>query len=68
MKEWGRIVLAKGRPKREIHDGAVGEDNNVFNGRTIIFDYCTCIIGRHSVGAVFLDLLCKPVVCCLSVS
>ena len=25
-REWGRIVLAKGRPKREIRDGAVGEE------------------------------------------
>ena len=25
----------------------------VFNGQTFTFDYCTCMIGRHSVGAVF---------------
>ena len=49
-------------------DGVVGEDINVFNGRTFIFDYCTCMIGRHSVGVVFLDLHCKLVVCYLSVS
>ena len=24
VREWGRIVLAKGRPKREIRDAAVG--------------------------------------------
>ena len=41
---------------------------NVFNGQTCTFDYCACMIGQHSVGAVLLDLNCKPVVCCLSVS
>ena len=56
------------RLKREIQDGAMGQDINVFNGRTFIFDYCTCMIGRHSVCVVFLDLYCKPVVCCLIVS
>ena len=60
--------MVKGRPKREIRDGVVGEDINVFNGQTFIFDYCTCMIDRHSVGVIFLDLYCKPVVCCLSVS
>ena len=58
----------RGRPKREIRDGEVGENINVFNGQTFILDYCTCMIGRHSVGVVFLDLHCKPVVCCRSVS
>ena len=62
------MVLAKGRPKREIRDGAVGEDINVFNGQTFTFDYCTCMIGRPSVGVVFPNLRCKPVVCYLSVS
>ena len=57
-----------GRPKREIQNGEVGENINVLNGRTCTFHYCTCMIGRHSVGVVFLDLHCKPVVCCLSVS
>ena len=56
-----RIVLAKGRPKREIWDGAVGVNINVFNGQTFTFHNCTCMISRHSVGAVFLDLRCKPV-------
>ena len=56
------------RPKRKIRDGVMGEDTNIFNGRTFIFDYCTCMIGRHSVGVVLLDLNCKPIVCCLSVS
>ena len=41
---------------------------NVFNGQTCTFDYCTCMIGWHSVGAVLLDLNCKLVGCCLSVS
>ena len=68
MREWGRIVLAKGRLKREIRDGAVGENITEFNGQTFTFDYCTCMIGRHSVGVVFLDLHCKSVVCYLSVS
>ena len=68
VREWGRIVLAKGRPKREIREGAVGEENNVFSGQTFTFDYCTCMIGRHSVGIIFLDLHCKLVVCYLSVS
>ena len=56
------------KPKREIRDGVMGEDINVFNGKTFIFDYCTCMIGQHSVGVVFLDMHCKPVVCYLSVS
>ena len=56
------------RPKREIRDVVMGENINVCNGRTFIFDYCTCMIGRHSVGVIFLDLHYKPVVCCLSVS
>ena len=68
MIDWGRIVLVKGRPKREIRDSAVGEDMNVFNRQTFTFDYCTCMIGRHSVGAVLFDLNCKPIVCYLSVS
>ena len=68
MREWGRIVLAKEWPKREIEDGAVGEEINVFNGQTFTFDYCTCMIGWHNVGVIFLDLHCKPVICCLSVS
>ena len=46
--------MAKGRPEREIRDGAMGEDTNVFNGQTFIFDYCTCMIGRHSVTVVSL--------------
>ena len=41
------------------------ENINVFNGQTFTFDYCICMIGRHSVGAIFLDLYCKSVVCCL---
>ena len=60
--------MVKGRPKREIQDGVVGEDINVFIGQTFVFDYCTCMIGRHKVGVVLLDLHCKLVVCCLSVS
>ena len=56
------------RPKREIQDGTMGEDINVFNGQKFIFDYCTYMIGRHSVGVIFLDLHCKPIVCYLSVS
>ena len=66
-REWGRIVLAKEGPKREIRDGAVGEDINVFNGQTFTFDYCTCMIGRHSVGVVLPDVHCKPVVYFVSV-
>ena len=61
MREWGRIVLAKGRLKREIREGAVGANINVFNEQTFTFDNCTCMISRHSVGAVFPDLHCKPV-------
>ena len=61
MREWGRIVLAKGRPKREIWDGAVGANINVFNEQTFTFDNCTCMASRYSVGAVLLDLHCKPV-------
>ena len=57
-----------GRLKREIRDGVMDENINVFNGQTFIFDYCTCMIGRHSVGVVLLDLHCKPFVCYLSVS
>ena len=53
MREWGRIVLAKGSPKREIWDSAVGKDINVFNGQTFTFDYDTCMIGQHSVGVIF---------------
>ena len=53
--------MAKGRPKREIRDGVVGANINVFNRQTFTFDNCTCTIVRHSVGAVFLDLRCKPV-------
>ena len=53
MRDRGRIVLAKGRPKREIWDTAVGAQVNVFNGQTFIVDNCTCTIVRHSVGAVF---------------
>ena len=64
----GEDCSGLGRLKKEIRDSAMGEDSNVFNGRTFIFDYCTCMIGEHSVGVVFLDLHCKPVVCCLSVS
>ena len=60
--------LGPRRPKSEIREGIMGEDINVVNGRTFIFDYCTSMIGRHSVGVVFLDLHCKPIVCCLSVS
>ena len=55
----GRIVLAKGRPKREIRDAVVGAQVNVFNRQTFTFDNCTCTIVRHSVDAVFLDLCCK---------
>ena len=40
---------------------------NVFNRQTFTFDYCTCMIGRHRVGADFPDLHCQPVICCLSV-
>ena len=61
MREGGRIVLAKGRPKREIWDGAVGANINVFNRQTFTFDNCTCTIGWHRVGAVFLDLCYKRV-------
>ena len=64
----GEDCPGSGRPKREIRDGVMGEDINVFNGRTFIFDYCTCMIGQHSVGVVFPYLHCKPIVCCLSVS
>ena len=59
MREWGRIVLAKGRPKREIRDAAVGANVNAFNGQTFTFDNCTCTIVQHSVGAIFLYLCCK---------
>ena len=64
----GEDCPSQGRPKREIWDGVMGEDINVFNGRKFIFDHCTCMIGRHNVGVVFFDLHYKPVVCCLSVS
>ena len=47
------IVLAKGRLKREIRDGAMGANVNVFNGQTFTVDNCTCTIVWHSVGAVF---------------
>ena len=57
----GRIVLAKGRPKREIGDGAVGVNINVFNEPTFTVDNCTCMISGRSVGAIFPDLCCKPV-------
>ena len=53
MREWGRIVLAKGRLKREIRDVAVRANVNVFNRQTFTVDNCTCTIVRHSVGAVF---------------
>ena len=55
----GRIVLAKGRPKREIWDVAMGANVNVFNRQTFTFDNCICTIVRHSVGAVFPYLRCK---------
>ena len=61
QREWGRIVLAKGRPKREIRDGAVGANINVLNRQTFTFDNCICTIVRHSVGAVLPDLHCKRV-------
>ena len=64
----GEDCPSQGRPKREIWDGVMGEDINVFNGRTLIFNYYTCMIGGHSVDVVLLDLHCKPIVCCLSVS
>ena len=67
-KRVGEDCPSPRRPKREIRDGVMGEDINVFNGQTFIFDYCTCMIGRHSVGVIFLDLHRKPVVCCMSVS
>ena len=60
-RERGRIVLAKGRAKRESWDAAVGANVNVFNRQTFTFDNCTCTIVQHNVGAVFLDLHCKPV-------
>ena len=59
MREWGRIVLVKGRPKREIQNAAVGANVNAFNRQTFTFDNCTCTVVRHSVGAVFPDLRCK---------
>ena len=59
MRERGRIVLAKGMPKREIRDAAVGANVNVFNRQTFTFDNCTCTIVQHSVGVVFPDLCCK---------
>ena len=52
-RERGRIVLAKGRPKREIRGAAVGAQVNVFNRQTFTFDNCTCTIVRHNVGAIF---------------
>ena len=55
-REWGRIVLAKGRPKREIWDAAMGANVNIFNGQTSTFDNYTYTIVRHSVGAAFPDL------------
>ena len=58
-REWGRIVPAKGRPKRGIRDAVVGAQVNVFNRQTFTFDNCTCTIVRHSVGAVFPDLRYK---------
>ena len=58
-RERGRIVLAKGRPKREIRDVAVGVNVNVFNTQTFTIDNCTCTIVRHNVGAIFPDLRCK---------
>ena len=61
MREWGRIVLAKGRPKREIRDGVVDANINVFNGQTFTVDNCTCMISQRNVGAVFPDLRCKPI-------
>ena len=67
-KRVGEDCLGLGRLKREIRDNVMGEDISVFNGGTFIFDYCACMIDRHSIGAVFLDLHCKLVVCCLSVS
>ena len=64
----GKDYPGQGRPKREIREGTVGENINEFKRQTCTFDYCTCMIGRLSVGVVFLDLHCKPVVCCLSIS
>ena len=55
----GRIVLAKGRPKREIRDGVVDANVNAFNRQTFTFDNCTCTIVWHNIGAVFPYLRCK---------
>ena len=55
--------MAKGGPKREIQDGTVEWEHYVFNEQTFTFDGCTCMTSGHSVGAVFLDLFYKPVVC-----
>ena len=60
-RERGRIVLAKGRPKRGIRDDAVGANVNTLNSQTFTFDNCTCTIVWHSVGAVFPDLRCNRV-------
>ena len=59
MREWGRIILAKGRQKREIRDTAVGANVNVFNRQTFTFDNCTYTIVQHSIGAVLPDLCYK---------
>ena len=52
----GEDCPGRGRPKREIRDGEVGENINVFNGQTFIFDYCTCML----VGTVLVSfsLIC----------
>ena len=55
----GEIVLAKGRPKREIWDTTVGANVNAFNRQTFTLDNCICTIVQHSVGAIFPDLRYK---------
>ena len=61
-------LVAKGRPKREIRDVAMGGNVNVFNEQTFTFDNCTCMISRHNVGAVFPWIYVVTQFYCLSVS
>ena len=49
MSVWGRIVLAKGRPKREIRDAVVGANATVFNGqhlylRIVLVQLCGTVL------------------------
>ena len=66
MREWGRIVLAKGRPKREIRDAAVGANANVFNGQhlhliIVLVQLCGTMLVPVSQSYVVSDFYCLNV-------